>query len=280
MGLKLVEGLRCCHSDGMLYCFRMAVAARAIHWSRGRLAMALILAFLLGGFVWDRLKSGLSASKDAAGRSEQAAFRPGSEGEQERAAPETKAGKRNTPSIVMKSGPEYHTFDEQGLVNEELLVLAGIPVERRPEVKAIMDGIWADLSADFQGRAVFVPEKSNEEAGVKTYLVPARPETVKAAADKLRAKLTESFGESPARELAPYLMRPDFFAGFGVNDLEINVSSSKVGHGDLIRTYANFNVIDPVTGGLLSTHKIGAQTPYRQYLGNFMEDEISSKLNP
>ena len=189
-----------------------------------------------------------------------------------------RAGKRTDPPVVLRKGPRYDSFDEEGFINEQLLEFVGIPPDRRSEAQAVVDRIWAELSNDFQSRAVFVPEKSNDEAGVKTWFVPARPETRKAIGEKLRAKLAESFGSGPARELIPYLMRPDFFAGFGEYDLEVISHSVKIGRGDLVNVTAIIHISDALSGDLVSEHEIGNQLPYQQYLGDFMNEEISSRL--
>ena len=166
----------------------------------------------------------------------------------------------------------YPLYRDDGIINGELLSLAGIPQSGRARFETLVEETWSELSRDFEARAELIGDGSKEPDRKRTYLIPASKEVAEKHKEKLRAELTANFGEAAGRILTPYLSSPQNFAGFGALDTKlILVNRQSMGQPVVM---ADFRFSDPETGKAAYAAATIVPQVYRRHLGDsFMNQQ-------
>jgi hypothetical protein len=147
-------------------------------------------------------------------------------------------------------GPGYQLYRDDGMLNAEILSLAGIDPDQRDRLQGIISNLWQELGADFERRATVVTSPADTESGKRSYFIPADKDVSAQYREKLQSELQSQFGKGAAEILMPYLDSAKQFSGLGSFDTTITISQAESRGEPII--VADYLVKDPKTGRVLS----------------------------
>lgn len=135
--------------------------------------------------------------------------------------------------------PEISVLSSSGRLTTGAAEAADLTPEERIKVQSVFDAAFSEAEADFTTRAVLDESKTDPEAGVYTFEVPAAADRGAGILLKLHQDLRDLLGVDRADLLCKSYDPTQFRGGFGQSDMEfvIHTPDSKVGAGSSIIHY-------------------------------------------
>lgn len=142
-------------------------------------------------------------------------------------------------------GPAFRLYHDTGMLNPNILELAGVPVEKRAELQEAFEHRWAEFSRDFESRAELI-EPGDGEEHLGTYRIAGSAAIADAFRKSLEDEISPYAGRGGAEILLKYLDRESHFAGLGRYDVEMKLSEID-SMGERVRA-VHYEVTDPKSG--------------------------------
>lgn len=148
--------------------------------------------------------------------------------------------------------PEISVLSSSGRLTTGAAEAADLTPEERIKVQNVFDAAFSEAEADFTTRAVLDESKTDPEAGVYTFEVPAAADRGAGILLKLHQDLRDLVGVHRADLLCKSYDPTQFRGGFGQSDMEfvIHTPDSKVGAGS---TMISYRLTNPEGGNVNTT---------------------------
>jgi hypothetical protein len=186
----------------------------------------------------------------------------------------SKRHRRDSKDVVASKpliGPRYAVFDDEGVINQEIMKLAGIAPERKLELDIAIKKVLGEISRNMQSKARLLKNETNENRVTKTYEVPGTAEYGANNLRELRSVLEANFGRGAANVLIPYLSGPEILGGLGGYTIQMDLNSNRMQTG--IYGNVTFRILNPETGEIASEGMFGERRKFQQNFGELLADE-------
>ncbi len=165
-------------------------------------------------------------------------------------------------------GPEFATFDDEGLVSRSLVDLAGIDIARREELDDLVAQLRNTISSSMESRAAHLQDEPRGQGSARIFKVEGSPEAAGEFKKTMEGEIAAKFGTGAARVLLPYLTKPEYLGGAGNYSIKLEFVTNPLKKGAFgnVRYY----VTDPVTGADIVQGSIGNAEVYDRHFGNLL----------
>lgn len=159
---------------------------------------------------------------------------------------------RESGLLAQKPGVDYSLTNDEGEITNESMERAGIDLNRKSEVKAIIDRLWDDMSVEMRKRMVLDKESSNPEQGLRVYKIPADRSFAENRLNSFKEELRAHFGGAKSEILFDGLLdSTNHFGWFGKFDLNIRFVDADSTDPNFIK-HVEFTGRDPKSGQIIS----------------------------